>query len=86
MTKDIIEAAKALIEWVKENKPAIECKYVTGNTLVSSHAPFKALEAALRPSREEIADYLRGVQEDNFHAKEDVEMFNYAIEELRRND
>ena len=80
MTDDRVrEAAKALIEFIREYKPSVENKYFAGNTLVSSHQPFKDLEDSLKPTREECADWLGTLT----YNEEMQKMLDLAIEYLR---
>ena len=82
MTNDIREKAEALIYWI-DNQSAdsriYDCKEYT------------SLKAALRPSRQEIADYLenhnawrRGEHNDSPEPKELGKYLELATEELRK--
>jgi len=79
MTKDIREKAEALIELLER-----EAYYDQGCKVnLREMRQYKALKASLRPSREQIADYLEG-SKDREDGEVYTEMLNYAIEELRR--
>ena len=84
MTNDIIrEKAEALIKDVESG----------GIINVRAMKSYIELKAALRPSREEIANYLErelllcsAEQRGDTCYKEDARMLDYAIEELRKDE
>ena len=78
MSNDIREKAEAVVKIWEGN----------GGTHEINNAVID-LKAALRPSREEIADFLEAYWNDEgFNPKQEEreKMFNYTIEELRRKD
>jgi len=80
MVNDIREKAEALINWIdaSENGTAV--------IAIKSCHIYKECKAALRPSREEIADYWekRLSQFKNMEGHNDHKWLNYTIEELRK--
>jgi len=83
--KDIREAAQALIQMLELNK------YRGVNTSLDMEVTkeFKALKAALKPSKEEVADYLGAIGRETRNdpnrsfIKQDEEWLDQAIEYLR---
>ena len=70
MTDLIREKAEALLDYIaKDWEDDVNLEFTV---------PYVELKAALRPSREEIADYLEGTAE-----RYGINL-NYAIEELRK--
>ena len=80
---EIRNAAEDMIQMLELNK------YRGVNTSLDMEVTteFKALKASIRPTREEIADYLYAYEFDGSHKTTPeihTKMFNYAIEELRK--
>lgn len=95
MDNNLREKAEALVKRVHEvaNDKIIADKMTVSNCArrLADSTCFRNLEAALRPSREEIADYLaeynkwrKGGDGPQPEPKELGEYIQYAIEELRR--
>ncbi len=87
MTNDIVrEKAEALLQEMHDGFYARE-KCLED---IVNGVPYKNLKAVLRPSREEIADwlsnYLRALDGHRQHSsdEEDAKYISYAIEELRQ--
>ena len=79
MTDDIREKVKALIDLMDESENG------TGVIVIKQGSVYQDLKAALRPSREDIADYLDGYIPFSANPTDEyIKMFNYAIEELRK--
>lgn len=79
MSDEIRKNAEALIEFVYAGEAAPEHVIQIRNWQV-----FIDLKASLRPSREEIADYLECELELAGNDKPHGKYINYAIEELRK--
>ena len=85
---DIREKAETLIKYIDD----VNSRGADSTADWDSRCePFKELKAALKPSREEIADYLekhnkwrRGGDDGMGDPRELGDYINYAIEELRK--
>jgi len=79
MTNDIVrEKADALIARLACSEAG------TAAVIITSWNEFAELKAALRPSREGIADYLQGIINSSYLPERAAKWLGYAIEELRQ--
>ena len=83
--EELKEKAKALIQMIKMQPSDVNINF----DVFRSQSSFKNLKAALRPSREEIADWIDHynnylLEEDDSERSNVSKYLNYAIEELRK--
>lgn len=83
---DLREKAEALLNFIDEEHRKQNNGAIILN--INSSKEYKDLKAALRPSREEIADYLEDLNkahtEGGNFSKEESKYVQYCIEELRK--